>query len=81
MISLKRIMNEFYARDISKKVRFTVANQMAKGDDKKTGWPLYEYRYYNKKYNIGSFFDQFIKKKKNIIMKKIRFFNKITLLI
>ena len=45
MIPLKNIMNEFYARDISKKVRFTVANQMAKGDDKKTGWPLYGYRY------------------------------------
>jgi len=45
MIPLKNIMNEFYARDISKKVRFTVSNQMAKGEEKKTGWPIYGYRY------------------------------------
>lgn len=45
MIPLKNIMNEFYARDISKKVRFTVSNQMIKGEDKKTGMPLYGYRY------------------------------------
>lgn len=45
IVPLKNIMNEFYARDISKKIRFTVSNQMIKGEDKKAGHALYGYCY------------------------------------
>ena len=47
IVPLKNIMNEFYARDISKKIRFTVGNIMSKGDSKKAGKALYGYKYDN----------------------------------
>lgn len=64
LVPIKNIMNEFYARDISKKVRFTVANQMMKGEDKKSGYPLYGYKYDDNSKRI-------ISKKEADIVKKI----------
>lgn len=51
-IPFKNIINEWYAKDISKKVRFTVRNQMIKGEFKKTGYPLYGYMYDNENRRI-----------------------------
>lgn len=44
-IAIKNVMNEFYAKDISKKVRFTIDNQMKSGKSIKTSTPLYGYMF------------------------------------
>ncbi len=41
----KNVFNELYAKDISKKIRFTVDNQMRNGKSVKTSNPLYGYQY------------------------------------
>ncbi len=41
----KNIINEWYAKDISKKVRFTLDNNAKKGNNRKTAIPLYGYKY------------------------------------
>lgn len=44
----KNIINEFYAKEISKKIRYTLKKQIMKGDFKKAGYPLYGYMYNEK---------------------------------
>lgn len=41
----KNIINEWYAKDISKKVRFTLDDIAKKGQSRKTAFPLYGYCY------------------------------------
>ena len=43
--AFKNIFNEMYAKDISKKIRFTVDNQMKNGKPTKASNPLYGYQY------------------------------------
>lgn len=44
-LPFKNIINEMYAKDISKKIRFTINNQMKTGKSIKTAVPLYGYKY------------------------------------
>lgn len=44
-IPFKNIINEWYAKDISKKVRFTLDNIAKNGTPRKTAFPLYGYKY------------------------------------
>ena len=44
-IPIKNVMNEYYAKDISKKIRFTVDNQMKSGKPIRTSNPLYGYQF------------------------------------
>ena len=44
-IPLKNIINEWYALDISKKIRATLNKQMESGEFKRAGHPLYGYMY------------------------------------
>ena len=47
MIPFKNIINELYAKDISKKIRFTINSQMKSGVLKRACIPLYGYSYNN----------------------------------
>ena len=44
-VPFKNIINEWYAKDISKKIRITQKKQMESGEFKRTGVPLYGYMY------------------------------------
>lgn len=44
-VPFKNIINEMYAKDVSKKIRFTLQNQMKTGKDNKTAFPLYGYMF------------------------------------
>lgn len=44
-VPLKNVINEFYAKDISKKVRATKTYQQKKGIQRKTAYPLYGYMF------------------------------------
>lgn len=82
----KNIINEWYAKDISKKVRFTLKENARNGKNKKTTMPLYGYKYNNLGereldedtcWVVQLIYDEFIKRKsisdiRNILlMKKI----------
>ena len=41
----KNIINEWYAKDISKKVRFTLDNQAKNGEPRNTVFPIFGYKY------------------------------------
>lgn len=41
----KNIINEYYAKDISKKIKFTLRNKAERGEARKTTLPLYGYMY------------------------------------
>ena len=43
IIPFKNLINEWYAKDISKKIRFTVSNKMKNGEYVRTVVPLYGY--------------------------------------
>ena len=45
MVPFKNIINEFYAKDVSNKIRFTLNNNMKTGKVVKTAIPLYGYMY------------------------------------
>ena len=45
ILPLRSFVNEMMAKDVSKKVTFTITNQMKTGKDVKTGVPLYGYMY------------------------------------
>lgn len=44
-IPFKNIINGMYSKDVSKKIRFTIENQMKSGKDVKSCFPLYGYMY------------------------------------
>ena len=44
-VPLKNVINEFYAKDISKKVRATKSYQQKKGIQRRTAYPLYGYMF------------------------------------
>lgn len=44
-VPFKNIINEMYAKDVSKKIRFTITNQMKNGKDLRTAIPLYGYMF------------------------------------
>lgn len=44
-IPFRNIINEMYAKDISKKIRFTINNQIKNGESCKTSLPLFGYMY------------------------------------
>ncbi len=44
-LPFKNIINEMYAKDVSKKIRFTIDNQIKTGKDTRPGVPLYGYMY------------------------------------
>ncbi len=48
-IPFKNIINEWYAKDISKKIKFTLDNKAKKGDARNTVFPIFGYKY-NEKY-------------------------------
>lgn len=48
-VPFKNIINEWYAKDISKKIRFTLDNKAKKGEAKNTVFPIFGYKY-NEKY-------------------------------
>ncbi len=48
-IPFKNIINEWYAKDISKKIRFTLDNKAKSGEPRNTVFPLFGYTY-NEKY-------------------------------
>lgn len=43
LVPFKNIINEWYARDVSKKIRFTFTNMQKSGVERKTAIPLYGY--------------------------------------
>ncbi len=45
LIPFKNIINEMYAKDISRKIRFSTQNNIKKGIDNKTAIPCYGYMY------------------------------------
>jgi DNA invertase Pin-like site-specific DNA recombinase len=47
-LSFKNIINEMYAKDVSKKIRFTIQNQIKVGKNLRTAVPLYGYMYNEK---------------------------------
>ncbi len=51
-LPFKNIFNEMYAKDISKKIRFTIDNQMKNGKPIKTSNPLYGYQFDDKSNRI-----------------------------
>lgn len=51
-IPFKNIINEMYAKDVSKKIRFTLENQMKNGKNAGTSLPLYGYMYDDKRNRI-----------------------------
>lgn len=51
-LPFKNIFNEMYAKDISKKIRFTIDNQMKNGKSIRTSNPLYGYQYDDKSNRI-----------------------------
>lgn len=51
-LPFKNIINEMYAKDISKKINFTLANQMKNGVDNNPGIPTYGYKYITKNKRI-----------------------------
>ncbi len=51
-IPFKNIINEMYAKDVSKKIRFTLDNQMKNGKNAGTSLPLYGYMYDEKRNRI-----------------------------
>ena len=51
-IPFKNIINEMYAKDVSKKIRFTIENQMKTGKNAGTSLPLYGYKYDDKRNRI-----------------------------
>lgn len=76
----KNIINEWYAKDISKKVRFTLKENAKKGKNKKTTVPLYGYKYNdlgerkldgNTYWVVQLIFDEFIKRKNISDIRKI----------
>lgn len=47
-VPFKNIMNEWYAKDVSRKIRFSIQNNIRKGKPCKTPIPLYGYMYNDK---------------------------------
>ena len=45
LLPFKNVINEMYAKDVSKKIRFTVQNHIKSGIDTKPSFPLYGYMY------------------------------------
>lgn len=41
----KNVINEYYAKDVSKKIKFTIRNKAKKGESRRTPRPLYGYMY------------------------------------
>lgn len=48
-LPFKNIINEWYAKDISKKIRFTLDNKAKRGESRNTVFPIFGYTY-NEKY-------------------------------
>jgi len=78
-IPFKNIINEWYAKDISKKVRFTLDNKAKKGEPRNTAFPIFGYKY-NEKYErvideetakiVKYIFDRFLITKSSLIVSK-----------